>query len=124
MNLTIKVLRDTAANKPCQFTVPGVCLRTTNTTVWCHSNEARHGKGRGIKSHDVFGAWGCRACHDWYDNGPATREEKAAAFRSAMESTYLQLFALGLVTVTKASKQPKEPAYKPISKILPRYPQC
>lgn len=120
MNLNIKALRETAADQPCQFNVPGVCLRTTSTTVWCHSNESRHGKGRGIKAHDVFGAWGCRACHDWYDNGTATREDKAAAFRAAMEATYLQLFSRGLVTVAKASKRPVEPSYKPLSKILPR----
>lgn len=120
-NLTIKTLRDTAANQPCMFNVPGVCLKTTSSTVWCHSNEARHGKGRGIKAHDVFGAWGCRACHHWYDEGPASREAKSEAFRSAMEATHLQLWSRGLVVVSKSRKaSTPEPHYKPLTKILPR----
>jgi len=124
MNLTIKELRATAAGQPCQFNVPGVCLRTTDTTVWCHSNEGRHGKGRGIKAHDPFGAWGCRACHQWYDEGPAPKEAKADAFRAAMESTLLQLWFLGLVSVGRKTKALKAIPYKPLSKILPRSRAC
>lgn len=35
--------------------------------VWCHSNLQYHGKGKGIKAHDLFGFYGCARCHDWYD---------------------------------------------------------
>jgi hypothetical protein len=34
---------------------------------WCHSNEYKHGKSRGMKAGDIFGFYGCTKCHDWYD---------------------------------------------------------
>jgi hypothetical protein len=34
---------------------------------WCHSNEIQHGKGKGLKSNDLFGFYGCLHCHNWYD---------------------------------------------------------
>lgn len=34
---------------------------------WCHSDEMYHGQGKGIKAHDLFGFYGCKQCHDWYD---------------------------------------------------------
>ncbi len=49
------------------FRIPGVCRGRDDTTCWCHSNEGRHGKGAGKKAHDIFGAIGCKDCHDWYD---------------------------------------------------------
>jgi hypothetical protein len=41
-------------------------------SVWCHSNEYLHGKGRSMKANDIFGFYGCIHCHDWYD-GRSTR---------------------------------------------------
>ena len=34
---------------------------------WAHSDEYRHGQAGGQKAHDMFGAFLCLACHDWYD---------------------------------------------------------
>lgn len=34
---------------------------------WAHSNLLIHGKGRGQKAHDIFGAYLCLNCHDWFD---------------------------------------------------------
>lgn len=36
-------------------------------SCWAHSNQLRHGKGTGTKAHDLFGAYLCQRCHDWFD---------------------------------------------------------
>ena len=33
----------------------------------CHSNSLEDGRGFAYKSHDLFGAFGCKACHDLTD---------------------------------------------------------
>ncbi len=68
------------------------------TTVWCHSNESRHAKGKSQKAHDVFGAFGCANCHFGYDQGKnMSRPEKERAFVNAMRQTRFQLFAQGKI---------------------------
>ncbi|MDR5761939.1 nuclease domain-containing protein [Caballeronia sp. LZ035] len=59
----------------CYLRVLGVCIGR-NTVVPCHSNQARHGKGMGIKAKHEFTVPGCQACHAWIDQGPAPREAK------------------------------------------------
>lgn len=82
---------------PCTFRVPGVCAGGTDTTVWCHSNEEQHGKGKGLKSHDCHGAAGCYACHLWYDT---TRDaQRAEVFRQAKDRTLYLLFKEGKLKV-------------------------
>ena len=55
-----KKLTESARNESCvSCGNPNAC--------WCHSNSIDHGKGRGTKSHDLFGFYGCLNCHDWYD---------------------------------------------------------
>jgi hypothetical protein len=88
-----------AANNPCMFALPGICNQRVDTTVWCHSNESRHGKGKGLKANDCFGAFGCYPCHTWYDQGTASRAEKEAAFRIAFERTLLHLWSHGMIHV-------------------------
>jgi len=41
-------------------------------------------------------AFGCAACHYWYDRGPAPAEEKALAFLPAMLATQTILFREGI----------------------------
>lgn len=107
-----------AKGRPCMAEVPNVCNHDTETTVWAHSNELRHGKGRGIKAQDCFGAFMCSGCHHWYDHGPAPREWKAQIFRDAFERTLVYLWSRGLITVAGSTQ--RESAYKPLAKILPR----
>jgi hypothetical protein len=45
------------------------CGANDGTIVWAHSNSQRHGKGMGIKAHDLFGAYLCHKCHAIYDGG-------------------------------------------------------
>ncbi|WP_186252243.1 DUF1364 family protein [Burkholderia gladioli] len=59
----------------CYLEVFGVCIGR-DTVVPCHSNQAKHGKGMGIKANHEFTVPGCRACHAWIDQGPAPRAHK------------------------------------------------
>lgn len=85
------------------FNVPGVCNGDPAKTVWCHSNQGKHGKGHGLKSHDCFGALGCSSCHDWYDNKIPNipHEEKVATFEAAKDRTWFYLWANGLLQVRR-----------------------
>ena len=60
------------------------------TVVACHSNSLRHGKGTGIKAHDLI-AFGCQECHDLLDGrlGNLTRLEKDVMFQDAFFFTTL-----------------------------------
>ncbi len=126
MTFECKELRDLARGQPCQANVPGVCNYDDSTSVWCHSDEQRHGKGKGIKAADPFGAICCSACHHWmHTDRIASRSEKQAVFRDAFESTLLFLWSRGLIAVAKRGHLPaarrREPTISPLPKILPRY---
>jgi hypothetical protein len=56
-------LRKSAKGRECQIRIPGVCNGNPETVVLCHLP----GGGMGAKSHDMFGAFGCHACHDVVD---------------------------------------------------------
>lgn len=58
---------DAARGQPCQIKIPNVCSYDSSTVVAAHSNKQRHGKGTGLKAHDVFVAWACDRCHSAID---------------------------------------------------------
>jgi hypothetical protein len=62
------------------------CLGGGETVVPCHSNQARHGKGMGIKAKHEFTVPGCANCHALIDQGPGLREHKFAAWDVAFEA--------------------------------------
>ena len=93
--MNVKIL-DSARGQVCTMHSPD-CNHNPETTVWCHSNKQRHGKGKGIKAHDIFGFYGCSGCHDWYDKSGATREEKDAYFQFAFEKSLLRLVQDGIL---------------------------
>lgn len=64
-------IRKSAKGQDCTFRILGICNWNPETTVWCHSNESIDGKGAGLKSRDEEGAYGCSACHYYYDGGYA-----------------------------------------------------
>jgi hypothetical protein len=51
----------------CQVRLQGICNHDYRTTVWAHANGSAAGKGIGMKSHDLLGAYACSNCHDVYD---------------------------------------------------------
>lgn len=72
-----------ARGKACLLKVPGVCNCDPRTTVACHSNLGIHGKAKARKADDQYSVFGCSACHQWLDAGPAPRTDKTAAFMRA-----------------------------------------
>lgn len=72
-----------ARGKPCLLCVPGVCTMNRASVVACHSNLSIHGKAKSRKADDQYSVWGCGACHEWLDRGPAPRDAKTMAFTLA-----------------------------------------
>jgi Protein of unknown function (DUF1364) len=74
-----------AKGKPCLLNAVHNCLtsRDTSTTVACHSNQSKHGKGMGRKADDHYTVWGCVHCHTWLDQSSALQAEKVRAFDAA-----------------------------------------
>ena len=78
-----KSLLKLAQDQLCLLKVKNFCRGGSSSTVACHHNSARSGKGMGIKASDAYTVWGCFGCHQWLDQGSASREEKEAAFQAA-----------------------------------------
>lgn len=66
--LEIPALPKAIRGFPCCLMVPGVCIGDRDGVMWCHDNSESLGKGKGLKSHDCFGAAGCLPCHKWVDD--------------------------------------------------------
>lgn len=77
-----RALLDMAQGRPC-------LLRATHEpqlrddSVACHSNLSIHGKAGARKADDQYSVWGCPACHEWLDRGPAPATEKERVFMEA-----------------------------------------
>lgn len=68
----------------CFLLLPMVRFHDQDTVVPCHSNQARDGKGMGIKASDRKTVPGCRECHFQIDAGKGlTREQKFSAWDAA-----------------------------------------
>jgi hypothetical protein len=77
---------------PCQH-----CGRADGTVVAAHSNQAAHGKGRGIKASDQFVAGLCAWCHAALDQGNVmSRTERLALWTAAHVKTVALLLRLNL----------------------------
>lgn len=79
-----KAYLDACRGELCFIRIPGVCIGGMETTVPAHSNQARHGKGMGLKADDKYTVPACFACHAQLDQGRMfSREEKFALWDSA-----------------------------------------
>lgn len=76
-------LLDLAKGQHCLVRKHGVCRGDSSTVVAAHSNQGIHGKGMGQKASDAFIVNACFYCHNWLDQGNATKEEKIRAFEAA-----------------------------------------
>lgn len=62
-----------------------------------HSNQAAHGKGKGIKASDVYAAALCRADHNELDQGSRlTQEERVEMWTNAWRKTVRELLKRGM----------------------------
>ena len=66
-----------------------------DAVIAAHSDSSRHGKGRGIKSHDCFVAYICQYCHNKIPE--MKRENREEIFSSAMRSTRNWLWAMEMI---------------------------
>lgn len=60
-------IRQSARGEECLVRIPGVCTHDPATVIWSHYRGLAGGKGMGIKSPDVCGAYACVACDMAYD---------------------------------------------------------
>lgn len=89
-----KKLLEACRQLPCQN-----CGIEDGTVCAAHSNQLRHGKGRGIKAHDCFVASLCFRCHKNIDEGKLSRNEKQELWQRAHENTLIELFSRGIIGV-------------------------
>ena len=69
------------------------CIRCGNpNSQAAHSNSAKHGKGRGIKSSDAFTVPLCHSCHHQFDTFQlGNRAESEAMFEKWLVKTELMM---------------------------------
>ena len=69
------------------------CIRCGNpNSQAAHSNSAKHGKGRGIKSSDLFVIPLCAICHAAFDQYKlGNREQSEAMFEKWLVKTELMM---------------------------------
>ena len=68
--------------EPCYLRIVPCAKR--DTVVPCHSNQAIHGKGAGIKADDLYTVPGCMHCHYELDQGKnLSREQRKEAWDRA-----------------------------------------
>lgn len=79
-----KHLADLCRGQCCYLLIPGHFCGARETVVPCHSNQIRHGKGKGLKAHHRYTVPGCAACHRELDQGARfTKEEKFGIWDAA-----------------------------------------
>jgi len=86
-----RALLKAVATLPCQ------CCGAHGLTQAAHSNQASHGKGRGIKASDVFIAALCLACHHEVDqSNTLSGAERLRMWLDAWRKTVAELLRRGL----------------------------
>jgi len=104
----MSAITQSARGEQCQIRIPGVCNHNPETVVFCHANGSAAGKGIGMKSPDILGAYGCSACHAVVDRlvplpKHLTRDDVKLMFYEGHARTVLRLIEKGLI-VTERGK--------------------
>lgn len=89
-------IRDKRILEFCRTLACQACMAEDGTVVAAHSNQAKHGKGRGIKASDQYVAALCYRCHYMIDQGRESRDIKVAIWDAAHDRTQKHLKAAGL----------------------------
>ena len=91
-----KKLRDSAAHAgDCMGQGPTCTGGSRNDICWRHSNSQRHGKGMGVKAHDLFGFYGCQACEDFFVG--LSKVEAHGFFLAAWERSMILACEMGAI---------------------------
>lgn len=98
----MSAITESARGEECQIRLWNVCNRNPETVVWAHANGSAAGKGIGMKSPDLLGAYACSACHDAYDRRTTpkhlTRAEVELAFHQGHQRSLILLAQKGLIS--------------------------
>lgn len=84
-------LLDICHDAPCMLRL-GVPGCGANSSVPCHSDMLRHGRGAGHKSHDAYAVPGCPACHAMFTRKALGREGYEQTWQRAYEEWTLYLW--------------------------------
>ena len=101
-------VRESARGEQCLVRIPGWCNADPATVVWIHANGSAAGKGIGMKSHDLLGAYACSNCHDIVDRRRPTpqgmtREEVELCFHEGHQRSLLRLIEKGIVVLKRGT---------------------
>ena len=92
-------LLDVAHDAPCMLQLGAPC--GNYPSVPCHSDQLKHGRGTGHKSHDCFAVPGCPDCHLKFTREHLTRSGYEDIFQLALERYLLWMWATGKIGVIK-----------------------
>jgi hypothetical protein len=100
----VSKIRESANGMPCQIRLVGICNHNPATVCWAHANGSAAGKGIGMKSNDLLGAYACSSCHDIYDRRqPApsvmARESIELAFWEGHARSLVLLIERGIIVI-------------------------
>lgn len=99
MKIVSKKLRDSARGQDCTLRLDG-CRHDSETVVLCHLPVGM--KGIGMKSPDLFAAFGCDHCHAVIDHRAKGHYEDRDLLR-ALAETQMTWVRMGLLTVKGAA---------------------
>ena len=95
-------ITESARGEQCQVRIVGVCNHNPETVVLAHCNASAAGKGIGLKSLDLAGAFACFECHSVYDRRAPTprgmtRQDVESAFADGHYRSLVILREKGLI---------------------------
>ena len=79
-----RVWLDLAHKAPCFLKLAPTCGNYASSA--CHSDQLRHGRGVGVKSHPVFTVPGCPDCHALFTRKHLGRDGYDTLWRAAHEA--------------------------------------
>jgi hypothetical protein len=99
-------ITESARGEMCMVRIPGHCLFHPESVVWAHGNGSAAGKGIGMKSNDLLGAYACHACHDIVDRRRPTpvgmtRTEVELCFWEGHARSLIRLIDKGLIVLKR-----------------------
>lgn len=106
-------LRPLAKDQDCEIRLVGICNGDIKTTVLAHFRISDL-SGMGLKSPDIFAAFGCSACHDYVDTHHDDTTQ-CAHLRGVIR-TQAKFLEMGVLQL----KGEHERKANPIPKIFPR----
>lgn len=83
-------LLDVAHEAPCFLRLAPTCGQFPS--VPCHSDELRHGRGAGHKSHDCLAVPGCPDCHALFNRANLGRDGYERTWQHANEKYQVWLW--------------------------------